>query len=253
MAWLNGKFTWYDHVSNDIDAASAFYGALFGWTAQDVPLAAGGSYRMIMNGAEAIGGFVPAPDGMPNHWNPYLSVADVDAALVRTVAAGATLLMPATEFAPWGWAATITDPAGAVLSLWRGTAGDRPDVAECPHGDWYWTELMAGDAEAELSYYERLFGYTHDTMQLGTGGPYYVLKAGDRARAGIMRAPESGTPAAWLGYVSVGDCDATLASGGRRGARAVVPPTEIPGIGRFAVLRDPFGATTGVITPLTRR
>jgi predicted enzyme related to lactoylglutathione lyase len=67
MAWLNGKFTWYDHVSNDIDAASAFYGALFGWTAQDVPLAAGGSYRMIMNGAQAIGGFVAAPDGVPTH------------------------------------------------------------------------------------------------------------------------------------------------------------------------------------------
>lgn len=253
MAWLNGKFTWYDHVSNDIDAAGAFYGALFGWTAQDVPLAAGGSYRMIMNGAQAIGGFVAAPDGVPTHWNPYLSVADVDEAVLRAVAAGATLLMPATDFAPWGWAATIADPAGAVLSLWHGTGGDRPDLAECPHGDWHRTELMAQDAEAELAFYERLFGYTHDTMQLGTGGPYYLLKTGERTHAGITRAPEPGTPAAWLGYVAVGDCDATLASASARRAQVLVAPTDHPCIGRHAVLRDPFGAAIGVVAPVSRR
>jgi uncharacterized protein len=48
-------------------------------------------------------------------------------------------------------------------------------------------------------------------------------------------------------YFAVEDCDATVASAERLGGTVRVPPTDIPRVGRFAVIRDPQGATFAVI------
>jgi predicted enzyme related to lactoylglutathione lyase len=48
-------------------------------------------------------------------------------------------------------------------------------------------------------------------------------------------------------YFAVADCDATAASVERLGGSVTVPPTDVPGIGRFAMLRDPQGAVFAVI------
>lgn len=45
-----------------------------------------------------------------------LPVPDVDAVVARAVAAGASVVTPATRM-PWGYAATITDPDGHVVQL----------------------------------------------------------------------------------------------------------------------------------------
>ena len=246
MAYLHGKFVWFEHVSNDVQKSRAFYAGLFGWNSDGVPVG-DQTYHMIQNGSEGIGGFRTAMPGMPNHWMSYLSVADVDGTLSSALAAGAKVLMPAGDFGPVGRGATVADPTGAVLSVWKSAQGDRPDGQTIAPGDWYWNECWTPDAAAALAFYERVFGYTHTSMDMGPQGSYYVLMKEGVARAGLMRSTDPKAPPAWLPYVSVADCDATAKRAASLGAQTIVPPMDIPDVGRFAVLMDPVGAVIGVI------
>jgi predicted enzyme related to lactoylglutathione lyase len=53
----------------------------------------------------------------------------------------------------------------------------------------------------------------------------------------------------WLGYVYVANVDATVAAASADGATLCVPPTDIPGVGRFAMLQDPQGVGVYVMAP----
>ncbi len=254
MGYLPGKFVWYEHVSNDVSKAKAFYGALCGWRVQSVPTGER-PYDMIMNGSEAIGGFRSGEPGEPSHWGSYLSVVDVDQSFAAATAAGAKTLMPPVDFGAVGRAAVIADPTGAAVSLWKGAQGDPADVEKAPLGGWFWNELFTSDAKAAVAFYEKAFGFGHDAMDMGAQGAYYVLKGPDgKARAGVMQQPpDMRVPAHWLPYVHVPDCDAAVAKASKLGAQqTIVAPTDIPDVGRFAVLLDPVGAAIAVIKGVER-
>jgi predicted enzyme related to lactoylglutathione lyase len=249
MSHLPGKFVWFEHLSADTAAASRFYDALFGWRTQATQMGGPEPYPLIMNGAEGIGGFRTAPAGSPAAWMSYLSVRDVNLAHAAVLAAGGRSLMPPTDFGPIGRGATLADPTGAVFSVWTDAQGDRADAARAPVGDWMWNELMTPDEKKALAFYESVFGYTHDTMDMGPQGSYYLLKTGDTMRAGLMRSPMSDTPPMWVPYVAVADCDATSARAKGLGATVIVEPTDIPNVGRFATLLDPHGACIAFMKP----
>jgi predicted enzyme related to lactoylglutathione lyase len=250
MAYLPGKFVWFEHVSNDVQKSRGFYGELFGWASDAVPVG-DLQYHMIMNGKDAIGGFRNAMPGVPGHWLSYLSVTDVDATVKSAQSAGAKMLMPPMDYGPVGRGATIVDPTGVVLSVWKDAQGDRPDVENVPQGNWYWNECWTQDDKAALAFYEKVFGYSHDAMDMGPQGTYHVLKKDGVPRCGLMRSAPNSKPG-WLPYVSVADCDAIAKHAGTLGATAIVPPTDIPNVGRFAILMDPAGAVLGVIRAQSR-
>lgn len=54
-------------------------------------------------------------------------------------------------------------------------------------------------------------------------------------------------PPHWLVYFAVTDCDATAAMAQDLGGTILVSPTDIPDVGRFAVLQDPQGAVFAII------
>jgi predicted enzyme related to lactoylglutathione lyase len=249
MSHLHGKFVWFEHMSGDTAGARKFYDNLFGWHTELTPMGGTEPYPLIMNGNEGIGGFRTAPSGAPSLWMSYLSVADVDATHRAALAAGAKSLMPPTDFAPVGRGATLTDPTGAVFSIWTSAQGDRADAPKTPVGDWHWNELMTPDEKKALAFYERVFGYTHDTMDMGPRGSYYLLKQGDVMRGGLMRSPMPDTPPLWMPYVAVVDCDATAAKATSLGAQIIVQPTDIPNVGRFAALIDGQGACIAFMKP----
>ena len=249
MSHLYGKFVWFEHMSGDSAAARRFYEALFGWHTEAVPMGGAEPYPLIMNGSEGIGGFRSAPPGAPSLWMPYLSVADVDASHAAALAAGARSLMPPTDFAPVGRGASLADPTGAAFSIWTSAQGDRADAEKTPVGDWTWNELMTPDEPKALAFYEEVFGYTHDSMDMGPQGTYYLLKQGDKMRAGMMHSPMPDTPPLWMPYVAVADCDATAAKAQGLGAQLIVPPTDIPNVGRFAALMDAQHACIAFMEP----
>ncbi len=246
MIYLPGKFVWFEYVSNDVQKSRIFYDELFGWTSDAVPVG-DQHYHMIKSGAEAIGGYRTAMPGVPSHWMSYLSVGDVDATVDSAQAAGAKVLMAPMDFGPVGRGATIADPAGAAFSVWKGAHGDRPDVEHVAPGDWYWNECWTRDEKSALAFYEKIFGYTHDAMDMGPQGTYYILKKDGVARCGLMRSTVPSAAPGWLPYVSVADCDALAKRAGALHASAIVPPTDIPNVGRFAIFMDPLGAMLGVI------
>lgn len=250
MSHVYGKFVWFEHLSADTAAASRFYDALFGWRTQATPMGGPEPYPLIKNGAEGIGGFRTAPAGAPAAWMSYLSVRDVNVAHAAALAAGGSSLMPPTDFGALGRGATLADPTGAVFCIWTDAQGDRADAARAPVGDWMWNELMTPDETKALAFYEGVFGFSHDTMDMGPQGTYYLLKAGDTMRAGLMHSPMPDTPPMWVPYVAVVDCDATSAKARSLGAKVIVEPTDIPNVGRFGTLLDPQGACIAYMKPL---
>ena len=247
---LPGKFIWFEHASGDVAKARAFYEPLFGWHVETMPMG-DQSYPMILNGGEGIGGLRSTAPGEATRWISYLSVPDVDASFAASKRNGAKPVSSPADFAPVGRGADLIDPTGAALSLWKSNNGDRPDVEKTPPGDWVWNELWTPDASSALVFYERTFGYDHDAKDMGEQGSYLILKGPDgKQRGGIFQCPDKSAPPLWLPYVHVADCDASADRARQLGANVFMPPTDIPGIGRFAVLFDPQGAAIAIIKPL---
>lgn len=247
MRHIPGKFIWFEHVSEDPGRARDFYAALFGWNTEAAPLG-DRRYDMIHNAVRGIGGLAPAPAGAPGHWASHLSVADVDAAYRMALACGAKSALAPQDFPPVGRGATVIDPAGAVVSLWRSSEGDPPDVEDVPVGDWAWNELLSTDIRQALAFYGKAFSLAHEKMAL-EGFDYYVLKSADgKSRAGATQAPQ-GLSSRWVPYVRVANADETAAKAEKLGGRLMMPVETVPGVGEVATATDPLGAMFAFIRP----
>ncbi len=117
------------------------------------------------------------------------------------------------------------------------------------HGNFSWFELTTTDVAAAKAFYAALFGWETKDMPM-PGMTYTVVSAGGDEVAGMMAMPQqaAGVPPHWGIYVSVDDVDATVRRAGELGGKVVVPPQAVPGVGRFAVIADPQGATIAAIT-----
>jgi predicted enzyme related to lactoylglutathione lyase len=107
--------------TTDVDKAKAFYGKLFDWNLEDVPMGPDATYTMIKVGTGVGGGMMKHPvEGAPSMWLAYVDVDDIQAATAKARSLGATILKDVTEVMGAGWLTTLTDPTGAVLGLWKG-------------------------------------------------------------------------------------------------------------------------------------
>jgi len=103
----------------DVTKAKAFYGKLFEWTLEDVPMGPG-SYTMIKVGKGTGGGIMQHPvPGAPSAWLAYVEVGDIKAATEKAQSLGATIMQGVTEVMGMGWLSVLIDPTGAALGLWQ--------------------------------------------------------------------------------------------------------------------------------------
>ena len=104
---------------------------------------------------------------------------------------------------------------------------------------------MSLDMERSGAFYKKVVGWTLAPNEMNDQ-PYTVLKAGDTMVGGLMPIPEDaakmGARPAWMGYIAVDDVDASAGKVKAAGGSIYRPPSEIPNIGRFAVMGDPHGA-----------
>ena len=116
-------------------------------------------------------------------------------------------------------------------------------------GAFSWTELQTTDPEAAKIFYAKLFGWSTRDRET-SNGKYTTCQAGEQSVAGITKIPPDAPPMqpAWGCYVTVKDVDETLALAASLGGRTVMSPTDVPGVGRMAVLQDPQGAVLSIIT-----
>lgn len=257
-----GAFCWPELATPDAAKAKAFYAGLFGWTAFDVP-SAGGAYTLLRVGALDVAALrTLSPDekaqGLPSHFMSYISTASADASAQRAKELGGTVLYGPFDVEGIGRMAVLRDPTGsgsapaprgAVFALWeaRGHIGARLVGEE---NTLCWTEIVTRDPEAARAFYGGLFGWTWKVSDASTV-EYFEIYREEQPIGGIlpMRGEEWGDmPGHLMPYFRVRDCDATAAKAAALGGTAVVPPQDIPHVGRFALLRDDQGAHFSVIT-----
>ena len=105
--------------TTDVDKAKAFYGKLFEWTLQDMPME-DMVYTMINVGTGTGGGIMKHPvPGAPSAWLAYVGVDDIKAATEKARSLGATIMTDVTEVKGMGWLSILIDPTGAALGLWQ--------------------------------------------------------------------------------------------------------------------------------------
>jgi predicted enzyme related to lactoylglutathione lyase len=141
----------------------------------------------------------------------------------------------------------IQDPTSAVICVWQAKGhGGFGVVSEV--GAYCWAELNTRGTDKAAEFYRGLFDWGVKSSQFGTG-TYTEFQSGEKSIAGMMEIqPEWGpVPPHWLVYYQVENCDASVSKAQELGAQVLVPGTDIPGVGRFSVLRDPQGAVLGIV------
>ncbi|WP_436642741.1 VOC family protein [Microbaculum sp. FT89] len=120
-------------------------------------------------------------------------------------------------------------------------------------GKFVWYELMTTDTAAARAFYGDVVGWTARDSGM-SGLDYTLLSANGADVAGIMDMPEgpreAGAGPVWIGYVAVADVDASAAKAQAAGGAIHRAPEDIPGVGRFAVVSDPYGASFCLFTAL---
>jgi len=119
-------------------------------------------------------------------------------------------------------------------------------------GHFVWYELMTTDMAAAQAFYAKVVSFGMRDAS-APGMPYTLLTAGATAVGGLMALPAEarrmGAQPRWLGYVAVADVDASVRRIKELGGAVHIPPADMPGIGRFAVVADPQGAILALIKP----
>jgi predicted enzyme related to lactoylglutathione lyase len=247
-----GTPNWVDLGVDDLDAAAAFYGELFGWACSEPgPVEETGGYRMFLLGDEMVAGLGPKQNPGPPYWTTYVSVADADATVAKAKAAGATVYLEPMDVLDAGRMAVFADPTGAVISVWQPGAHPGCGAVNEP-STLCWNELSTRDTAAASSFYEAVFGWTART----TDGemPYTEWQLDGQSVGGMMAMPPmvpAEVPPYWLVYFAVEDTEAAVAQVDQLGGSLVAGPMDTPA-GRIAVLTDPQGATFAVITLVAR-
>lgn len=120
------------------------------------------------------------------------------------------------------------------------------------HGHFVWYELMTTDMAAARNFYAAVMGWSARDAS-SPGMPYTLLNLGETGIGGLMPLPpearRSGALPRWLGYVAVDDVDAAIARLTKLGGTVHLPPVDVPGVGRFAIVADPQAATLALINP----
>jgi predicted enzyme related to lactoylglutathione lyase len=118
------------------------------------------------------------------------------------------------------------------------------------HGTFCWNELMTRNPDAAGKFYSELIGWKPTDSGM-PGMNYMLMKNAGKDAGGMMQMPKevpAEVPAHWMAYIAVDDVDACAARTKELGGQVIVPPQDIPTVGRFTIIQDPSGASVGLIT-----
>lgn len=257
MSSSPGDFLWYDVMTPDPAAGTAFYTAVMGWTARDSGLP-GTEYTILSANGTVVAGLMRLTDetkamGVPPCWTGYIGSADVDADVARLIEAGGAPRRPTADIPGVGRYAVVADPHGAVFILFKPlgeTNPDAPDAAHAP-GTIGWRELMAGEGEAAFAFYATLFGWTKDrAFDMGPMGSYQLFAKDGVPRGGMMTKPPMVRAPHWRFYFNTDAIDAACARVTAAGGSLVNSPMQVPTGSWVVQCLDPQGAFFGLVAPV---
>ena len=122
MQTQSGAFYWNELMTRDADQAKAFYGAVCGWSFQEMEVD-GIDYILAMVGEQPVGGIFamsgPEFEGVPEHWACYVAVDDADQAVAAATASGGQVIRPPFDVTGVGRIAILQDNGGAVIGVMK--------------------------------------------------------------------------------------------------------------------------------------
>lgn len=254
---IPGTFCWVELGTSDQEAAKKFYGEIFGWGVNDVPMGPDGVYTMFqLKGKDVAAAYTQGKEetsvGIPPNWGLYICVENADESAKAITAAGGTVMAGPFDVSDVGRMAVAQDPTGAAFKIWQpynntgvGIMGEVNSMC--------WQELATRDLAGAKKFYATVFGWDSQTKE-GDAMQYteIFLNGADGKPSAfggmyVMMPQMEGIPPHWLPYFAVADCDATVEKAKSLGGQAHVPPMDIPNVGRFSMLTDPQGAAFAVI------
>jgi predicted enzyme related to lactoylglutathione lyase len=244
-----GRPCWVEYSSADLEASNRFYGDLFGW---DVPEPENaeqtGGYRLALLDGRPVAGVMPKmEEAQPTVWTTYVSVEDADATAAAVGEAGGNVVVEPMDVMDLGRMAVFADPGGAAFGVWQPGSFVGAGLVGEPNA-MTWNELTTRDPEAARTFYGEVFGWGFDDKEFDRGA-YTILEVGGEGFGGLTDRIPEGLPAHWLVYFAVEDADAAVSKATEGGGEAAVGPFDIEGVGRIAVIKDPWGAIFAVIQP----
>jgi hypothetical protein len=265
--YIPGVPCWIDTSQPDPEAATGFYGGLFGWEFENV-LPPDSEDRYFI--ARLTGGDVAAvgsvPEGAPPQatWNTYIWVDSADETAAKIRDAGGGIVTEPFDVMDSGRMAVCADPEGAVFSIWQANQHKGAQIVN-EHGSLNFNGLNTRDVDGAKKFYGSVFGWT--TLALPAAEMWTLAGYGDHlsesnpelretvAEAGgpegfddvvasinPIADDDSDTPAHWNVTFAVDDADAIAAKATELGGKVMVSPIDAPWT-RMTVIADPAGAT----------
>jgi uncharacterized protein len=117
-------------------------------------------------------------------------------------------------------------------------------------GDFIWYELLTSNADAAGNFYGKVVGWSSTSAGM-PGMDYRLFSTGDGSNpddgvGGYMaitpEMAEHGAQPAWVSYIAVDDVDASAEAITAAGGAIFMPPMDVDGVGRMAMVADPQGA-----------
>jgi uncharacterized protein len=265
--YIPGVPCWVDTGQPDPEAASSFYGGLFGWDLQDVmPSEAESKYFIARLRGGDVAAVASLPEGAPARavWNTYIWVDSADETAAKARAAGGAVATAPFDVQDAGRMAVLTDPEGAPFCVWQ-AMNQRGAKVVNEHGSLNFNTLVTRNVEAAKAFYGAVFGW--QTLAIPAGVMWTLPGYGDhleektpglRAQMTQLGAPEGfidvvaaldpiadgggDTSAHWRVTFAVDDAAAVAARARELGGEVVSGPIDAPWA-RLAVINDPQGAT----------
>lgn len=244
-----GKVIWHDLLTNDIEGSRRFYGGLFGWEFEQLPLSLGAGqssqYLVMRKNGQLIGGMVDVSgiDTKVNssQWVVVMSVENVGAAVAAVSQAGGDVITPPTDLNERGRIAVVRDSAGALFAILETRDGD-PVEREPGFGEFMWDEVWTTDIDAAAAFYKNLAPFKLVQKQVGNAD-YQGLEVNGRPRVGVLKNPlqAEGLQPTWVSYIRVADM-AVLDRVPELGGDVLVDAQDRPTGGQVAIIRGPSGA-----------
>ncbi|MBF6240342.1 VOC family protein [Nocardia otitidiscaviarum] len=252
-----GDPVWIDLFTADPDVSIAFYGDLFGWTAERAGEEFGGYITFRKDGKAVAGGMGKTEDGIqgPDQWTVYLRSDDARATAEQAVREGGSIVVPALDVGELGTMAILGDPSGAGIGVWQpGTHRGFEAIGIATGGHWSghvgvpsWFELQTPHYDKALIFYTDVFGW-RDPFRVAVPGAgdigYTTIHSETPMLGGVMDAhaflpPDS--PGGWRLYFGADDVDQAVRRVVELGGSVIAPVMDTP-FGQMAGVADPTGA-----------